>query len=200
MHIFGRRAAKEAELRRQEPREDVLGARPASSRPLDAATRNLLRVVATAALDRTASARADALGVDATGVDAVTLLMREPGLSVGDLAARLDRSHSATVRVVERLEGAGLVERNRSRSDARRATLALSDRGLRLVEMAGVAADAAVDGLLAGLTSGERLLFQRILGQMVAHIPGGPVSGGRVCRNCDPTACGVEGCPRERLL
>ena len=52
MHIFRRRAAKEAEVRQAESLEAGLAALPASSRPVGVATRNRLRAVATEIVDR----------------------------------------------------------------------------------------------------------------------------------------------------
>ena len=200
MHIFRRRAAKEAEVRRAESLEAGLATLPASSRPLDTPTRNMLRALATEVVDRSEASRAQSLGLDASGSSAVVLICREPGLSVGDLAVRLGRSHSATVRVVDRLEEAGLVKRARTKSDARRATLALTATGRKKVEGAAQPADESVDVLLQDLTSGERVLLERILSKVVAQLPGGVTDGGRICRYCEPATCGAEGCPRERLL
>ena len=128
MHIFRRRAAKEAEVRQAQSLEAGLATLPASSRPLDTPTRNMLRALATEVVDRSEASRAQSLGLDASGSSAVVLICREPGLSVGDLAVRLGRSHSATVRVVDRLEEAGLVKRARTKSDARRSSACGPDR------------------------------------------------------------------------
>ena len=200
MHIFRRRAAKEAEVRQAESLEVGLAALPASSKPLDTPTRNMLRALSTEVVDRTEQSRADSLGLDTSGSAAVGLICREPGLSVGDLATRLGRSHSATVRVVDRLEAGRLVKRSRTKADARRATLSLTASGRRKVDAAATPADESMDEILQDLTSGERVLLQRILGKVVAQLPGGVTEGARVCRYCDPTECGVPECPRERIL
>jgi len=200
MHIFKHRAAQEAEVRQADSVEDGLAALPASSKPLDTPTRNMLRALATEVVDRTEASRAESLGLDASGSAAVVMISREPGLSVGDLALRLGRSHSATVRIVDRLEEARLVKRTRTRSDARRATLALTAAGRRKLGGAAAPADESMDVILQDLTSGERVLLQRILAKVVAQLPGGVTEGGRICRYCDPETCGAEGCPRERLL
>ncbi len=200
MHIFRRRSAKEAEIRHTGSLEAGLAALPASSKPLDTPTRNLLRALATEVVDRTEQGRAEAVGLDASGSAAVGLMCREPGLSVGDLAVRLGRSHSATVRVVDRLEEARLVKRTRTKADGRRATLSLTASGGKKVDAAAQAADESVDRILRDLTSGERVLFQRILGKVVGQLPGGVTEGARICRYCDPRDCGAESCPRERLL
>jgi DNA-binding MarR family transcriptional regulator len=200
MHIFRRRSTREAEVRQAESVEAGLAVLPASSRPLGTPTRNMLRALATEVVDRTEASRAASLGLDTSGSAALVLISREPGLSVGDLAVRLGRSHSATVRVVDRLEEARLVKRSRTRSDARRATLALTVAGGRRLAAAALPADESMDVILRDLTSGERVLLQRILGKVVAQLPGGVTEGGRICRYCDPLSCGADGCPRARLL
>jgi DNA-binding MarR family transcriptional regulator len=129
---------------------------------------------------------------------AAGLVGGEPGLSVQALAERLDRSHSATVRVVDRLEDAGLVERSRSRADARRATLSLTAAGRERLADGTRAADESIDVLLQDLTSGERVLLDRIMAKVAQRLPGDRTAGARVCRFCDPTGCGARGCPRER--
>jgi DNA-binding MarR family transcriptional regulator len=101
---------------------------------------------------------------------------------------------------VDRLEEARLVQRSRTKSDARRATLAITGTGRGRLEGAAVPADESVDIILQDLTSGERVLLERILGKVVAQLPGGVTEGGRICRYCDPMSCGADGCPRERLL
>ena len=104
------------------------------------------------------------------------------------------------MRVVDRLQEAGLVKRERSQADARRATLSITAVGRRQLDASVEPADATVDALLADLTSGERILLDKILTKMVGQLPGGLPQGGRVCRYCDPTGCGAPACPRERLI
>jgi DNA-binding MarR family transcriptional regulator len=59
----------------------------------------------------------------------------EPAMMVKDLADQLLLTHHGAVQLVDRLEGAGLVERRRSPSDGRSVLLDLTPRGHRLVDV-----------------------------------------------------------------
>jgi DNA-binding MarR family transcriptional regulator len=114
------------------------------------------------------------------------------------LAAALNLTHSGTVRLVDRLAAAGLVER-RPGSDRRSVELALTPEGRRIVaRVRRVRADIAAD-LLELLTGEQRaqltVIQQGMLGALEEHGAELPW----VCRLCDRYACrhGSGGCPVE---
>jgi DNA-binding MarR family transcriptional regulator len=55
-------------------------------------------------------------------------------ITVGALAERLDVRHHSVVGLVDRLNAKGLVRRHRDPADARRVALALTPKGLELLE------------------------------------------------------------------
>ncbi len=73
-----------------------------------------------------------ASAVNTTDFRALTHVQARPGLTAGELAARLDRSPAATSTVLDRLEQAGHVERRPDPDDRRRTTLWVTDRPQRV--------------------------------------------------------------------
>ena len=74
-----------------------------------------------------------------------------PGCSIEQVATRIGLSHSATVRVIDKLVERGLIEKDRARKDARPQSLNLSKAGKRLAEQLHAARNNVTDGLLSGL-------------------------------------------------
>jgi len=73
------------------------------------------------------------LGVTARQTTLLWLVKRSPGLSLAELAAEEGISPPAMSGHVDRLERAGLLERERSQDDRRRVGLRLTDEGERLL-------------------------------------------------------------------
>jgi DNA-binding MarR family transcriptional regulator len=73
------------------------------------------------------------LGVTARQTTLLWLVKRSPGLSLAELAAEEGISAPAMSGHVDRLERAGLLERERPRDDRRRVGLRLTDEGERLM-------------------------------------------------------------------
>jgi DNA-binding MarR family transcriptional regulator len=73
------------------------------------------------------------LGVTARQTTLLWLVKRSPGLSLAELAAEEGISPPAMSGHVDRLERAGLLERERSSDDRRRVGLKLTDDGQRLL-------------------------------------------------------------------
>lgn len=73
------------------------------------------------------------LGVTARQATLLWLVKRSPGLSLAELAAEEGISPPAMSGHVDRLEKAGLIERERSSDDRRRVGLRLTDEGERLM-------------------------------------------------------------------
>jgi DNA-binding MarR family transcriptional regulator len=73
------------------------------------------------------------LGITARQATLLWLVKRSPGLSLAELATEEGISPPALSGHVDRLEGAGLIERVRSSEDRRRVGLRLTDDGARLL-------------------------------------------------------------------
>ncbi|MFL6123176.1 MarR family winged helix-turn-helix transcriptional regulator [Actinophytocola sp.] len=103
----------------------------------DATLARLLRQL-TVETDRFAEMFGEAHGLHRTDLNALVVIMaatrRGRQISPGQLARALHLSASATTTVLDRLEIAGYVERDRSSDDRRRVELRMSDRIVRMGE------------------------------------------------------------------
>ena len=121
-----------------------------------------------------------------------------PGDSVQALADVLRVSQPATVKVVNRLAEAGLLER-RPGPDRRTRALYLTARGRAAA--ARVLADRAsqLDELLRVLDYEERKRLEPLLEKLVAGLARDRPGALTVCRMCDRAACcrAPGGCPLE---
>jgi len=77
------------------------------------------------------------------------------------------------VAVLNRLEDAGLIERRRDRSDRRRAIVALTAPGERLLAEVDRAFRQVDDEILAGLAPTDRQTLNALLSDVVRHIAAG---------------------------
>lgn len=116
------------------------------------------------------------------------------GCSNGSLSRALGLSHTATVRLVDKLELAGLV-RSEAGTDKRSVALRLSDLGrerartmihqrcLRLGDFIGV------------LTSQQRRQLDDIAETLLRSMVEAAQDADHICRLCDGTACPPRRCP-----
>src|SRR6476619_6967600 len=145
---------------------------------------NILGSVAVALSDAVQAAAAEASGHTAAGPAALTALKMHRGCSVDHLAHVLGLTHSGTVRLVDRLEDDGLVQRGQG-EDARVVTLELTARGTRRAARVGAARAEALEGFLRDLDEVERRTLLRLVEKMVVS---GMIDWGQVqhrCRLCD---------------
>jgi DNA-binding MarR family transcriptional regulator len=164
---------------------------------------NRLGALALTLSDGIREATEEATGM-AGGVPAALVSLHEwaDGSSVDVLAEAMRVSHSRAVRVVDRLEEAGLARREPDPSDGRRALVRLEPAGKDLAHRALEARSrvlrSAVEHLdMVDLGELDRLLAVLIDAKVV------DVHGARgTCRLCDAHACGhYEGtCPVTRAV
>jgi len=83
--------------------------------------------------------------------------------SQAELGRRLWIDRSDMVAVLNDLETAGYVERERDERDRRRNVVALTPSGVEALVQLNVRADAAQDALLAALSEDERRELERLL-------------------------------------
>lgn len=129
---------------------------------------------------------------------AVLVLVGQEPLRITDLAIATGRTHSATVRAIDRLAAAGLVERRpRSDGDARAVTIELTAEG-DLARRAALDARArAVAPAVTALTQQQREALGPLLETMLTAVTTSPTAGTRICRLCDEDSCVPLGCPVE---
>ena len=162
---------------------------------------NRLGAIALTLSDGIREATEEATGM-AGGIPAALVSLREwaDGKSVEVLAGAMRVSHSRAVRVVDRLEAAGLARRESDPSDGRRALVWLEPSGRELAERA-LEARARVLGLaVAELGAADVRDLDRLVGALLDMTTVDVRAAMGTCRLCDAHACGhFDGaCPVTR--
>jgi DNA-binding MarR family transcriptional regulator len=153
-----------------------------SSEPLTASRRaeqaaNLLGALGLAVRDRITVAVTEAAGgaaSDATALSALLHFLVDP--RIDQLAQVLGLSSSGTVRLVDRLQGLGLVQRSAG-DDARATTVTVTAAGRARAEEVSRARTEALERALAPLSPAERDQFGVLAGENPGrdHVPPGRV-------------------------
>jgi DNA-binding MarR family transcriptional regulator len=160
-------------------------------------TGNLLGALALSVGDGTSDAVGDAVGQSETAAIALSALhhfLEDP--SVDLLRQVLGLTPSGTVRLVDRLQDAGYVER-RPGSDGRSVSLRLTASGHRAAERVSAARAEVLQDALSVLDPGEREAFEEMVSRVLVGLMRGPGAVRWMCRLCDTTACGRDAgrCP-----
>ena len=150
-------------------------------------TANLLGALGIVLADALAEA-----GGDSEAAALVAIGGPSAGASIEALSAVVGLSHSGTVRLVDRLEADGLLERRRG-ADQRSAALLLTPAGRRAVRQTLRSREANLQFIVSLLTEDQQDALidvaERVLGELGAR----PDAERRICRLCD-----VDGCGRSR--
>jgi DNA-binding MarR family transcriptional regulator len=124
---------------------------------------------------------------DAVALSAMHQFLDSPNV---DLLARvLGLSSSGTVRLVDRLEDAGLVRRTTA-ADGRVTSVALTATGRRRAQAVMRARTDVMEQALAALTPAERRQFGALAGRALAGLIRPPGATQWTCRLCDVVVCG----------
>jgi DNA-binding MarR family transcriptional regulator len=91
-------------------------------------------------------------------------------LTPGELGERLGISSGATTAVVDRLERAGHVRRERDDRDRRRLTLHREESAITLLAAFSEPLDAAMDAIVVGYECTELEVVQRFLGDAIGQV------------------------------
>jgi DNA-binding MarR family transcriptional regulator len=152
---------------------------------------NRLGAVSLTLSDRIREATEAATGM-VGGPPAALVSLREwaDGKSVEVLAEAMRVSHSRAVRVVDRLEAAGLARRESDPSDGRRALVRLEPAGRELAERALDARSRVLRSAVAELDAGDLLDLERLLGALLHATTVDLRAAKETCRLCDAHACG----------
>jgi MarR family transcriptional repressor of emrRAB len=157
---------------------------------------NLLGAFALGAVDRLRNAvQGDDRSLSASA--ALIHVRLRPGQTIDFLARVLDISHPATVRLVDRLEDDGLVER-RPGGDRRSRALVLTRAGNEAAVTALAKRLEVLDDLLAPLTVAERRQLESLLEKLLAGMTEDRWSARNLCRLCDFPTCANPSCPVDR--
>ncbi len=159
-------------------------------------TLNLLGALALALSDDIHSATAMRLGHGAAAPAALVLVGNNPGQSIEFLSHRLHLSHSGTVRLVDRLAQAGLLER-RAGSDGRSVALFLTAAGDAAVLAMLQAREQVLAAALAGFSAEQHAQLTALLELTLGNLVRSPQHADHICRLCDESACPLARCPLD---
>jgi MarR family transcriptional repressor of emrRAB len=163
----------------------------------DGRTANLLGALALTLADRQGAAvqaGAGLAGSDAAAL--VTLRNYAEGEPLDLLRRALALSHPGVVRLADRLQARGLVERHRSGRDGRAVALRLTEAGREAADAALAARADAIDAALGTLDADQRRALAPMLERMLGAETTDSTASLVICRMCDPDVCGhPERCP-----
>jgi MarR family transcriptional regulator, negative regulator of the multidrug operon emrRAB len=158
---------------------------------------NLLGVAVLAAHDRMRAAVEAELPAGGAAPAALVHLHAHPGETVEALRRVLAISQPATVRALDRLAAAGLLER-RPGPDRRSLALHLTADGERAAQRLHARRTEALNTLLGVLAPAEREALRPLLERLVASLATDRAGALTTCRLCDRAACtSAPGCPLE---
>jgi DNA-binding MarR family transcriptional regulator len=151
---------------------------------------NLLGALGLSVTDRTFDAAAVEPGLPVTDAVALSALHQFLDRPTIDLLRRvLGLTSSGAVRLVNRLEKAGLVERGEA-EDARATSVVLTAEGRRLAKRVSAARTAVLEAALSGLSVSELRAFDALVSRVLVGLMRGPGATRWMCRFCDMEACG----------
>jgi DNA-binding MarR family transcriptional regulator len=151
---------------------------------------NLLGALGLSVSDRMFDAAADEPGLPATDAVALSALHHFlDGPTIDMLRRVLGITSSGAVRLVNRLEKAGLAERGDA-EDARATTVVLTAEGKRLAKRVSAARTATLEDALSGLSVSELRAFDALASRLLVGLMRGPGATRWMCRFCDMGACG----------
>ncbi|HEX7746835.1 MAG TPA: MarR family winged helix-turn-helix transcriptional regulator [Micromonosporaceae bacterium] len=151
---------------------------------------NVLGALSLVVTDLTAQAVAAATGQSVSAAAALSALdqfLDRPSLD--QLRKVLGLTPSGAVRLVDRLAGAGLVERGPG-GDGRSRSVVLTEAGRRAAERIGQARASLLGTALADLTPAELQDLHALLSRIMSNVVHAKAGGAWICRLCDLTACG----------
>jgi DNA-binding MarR family transcriptional regulator len=155
---------------------------------------NLLGALTVALGDELAAATEAGAGHKAACPAAIVSVGGYPNQSIENLRRALGLSHSGTVRLLDRLEAEGVVERRAGR-DGRSVSLVLTPAGRRTYQRVQDARREAMAGALALLSPAEQTQWLRLTEKVLYGMTRSVEHSDHICRLCETTACPDDTCP-----
>jgi len=151
---------------------------------------NMLGALAVGLADRIAAATEETLAESATTVAALVTIAQYPCSSIEQLRHALGLSHSATVRVVDRLAARGLVTRGAAERGPAVALVPTAP-GTRLAAQVLGVRRRVLREVAGELPADLREALETLLDRLTVD----PEAGHRICRLCDVATCPQDRCP-----
>jgi DNA-binding MarR family transcriptional regulator len=160
----------------------------------DRRTTNLLGALVTALHDEFAAATEAAATHGAAFPAALVSIHWQPGLSIEALRRILGLTHSGTVRLLDRLEGDGAIERRTGR-DGRTVALALTPAGRAQARQVLAGRQQVLNKALALLSRAEQGQLLQLIEKLLGGLTRDRSHSEHICRLCDEPSCPQERCP-----
>ncbi len=155
---------------------------------------NLLGAFVVAVHDQMLERIESELGLSGQAAAALVVIGFNQGRSVDFLSGALQLSHSGCVRVVDKLEQAGLVQR-REGKDRRVVALHLSAAGQRRMQVVLRTRSKYLDGLMQSLDTRQQQQFTATIETLLYDITTCSEHAEAMCRYCDEAVCPQKQCP-----
>lgn len=159
-------------------------------------TANLLGALALALTDRMTEEAEIRAEHGAAAPAALVSVGVDPGLSVGALAHTIGLTHSATVRLVDRLSGDGVMER-RDGPDGRSVGLHLTRRGSARRRAILNGRNQILSEALAALPVDDQAALTPLIETLLGAMAQNRQQADHICRLCDEDVCPEATCPVE---
>lgn len=156
---------------------------------------NWLGTLAVLIQDRVETRWQEELDLSPMSAAALCQVEQEPGCAIEPVATRIGLSHSATVRLIDKLVERDLVAKDRAREDQRQQSLKLTAAGRRTAAKLHQARNQVTDELLGLLPPAESEALGKALAVILHRAVATKEEGDRVCRVCDEGRCREEICP-----
>lgn len=161
-------------------------------------TSNLFGALAMAVADQLRETVESTSGYTAAAPSAIVQIGANPNESIDRLRQTLGLSHSAAVRIAERLESDGLVQKTRG-ADGRVAMLALTPAGRAVMYDILLNRRSMLNAALKDLEVDEWAALSRIAEKVMPRLVASRNDSDHVCRLCDEDVCPYDRCPVEPL-
>jgi MarR family transcriptional repressor of emrRAB len=162
-------------------------------------TANLVGALSLAITERLLDAGSEA-GLDRNQAAALVTLSNGPGQSIESLSNTLGLTHSGAVRLVDRLQAAALVVRERL-GPGRTLALWLTEEGERAAVGVLARRQAVIEEVLTGLEQRELIALDGVVARLLAALTSDRQSARRICRLCDEALCERHGvCPVDAAV
>lgn len=156
---------------------------------------NILGALATLIQDRVQLRWQEDLDLSPMAAAALVQVEWDTGCSIEQVAQQIGLSHSATVRIVDKLVERDLVAKDRARKDARAQSLKLTKAGRRTAQQLHAARNKVTDELLSLLPKQQVEALGSAVGAILRGAVTDPEESYVTCRVCDETRCRPEICP-----
>lgn len=162
----------------------------------DARTANLLGALSLVTMDAVRAELGDLTAIGESDWAALIVLDQNPAMNVDRLARILRLSQPGAVRLVDRLQQEGWVER-RQGTDRRARPLVLTAAGERLVRAMLLGREKVLMHALGVLSDEERRTLSGLMEKMLQGIArdNDEIASDSACRLCDDGACPEDRCP-----